>query len=152
MKQSQYIKIVLYNDGYTTNESLSGITLISLTSGGTLRYKQSGTTNIVEDTIAEATGTTFNDVVGSLSVSGSTAISVTVATGATHTYQIRVVDENNVLTTGLTYSSSNPTIATVNGTGLITGVSIGTTIITVGVANDTSIQPITIVLNVTVTN
>ena len=150
MKQSQYIKVVLYNDGYTTNESLSGITLISLTSGGTLRYKQSGTTNIVEDTFAQATTSSFNDIVGTISSSGSTSITVVSGgTGATHTYQIRVVDEKNVLTTGLTYSSSAPTKATVSGTGLITGVAVGTTVITIGVAGDTTVTPITI--NVTVT-
>lgn len=148
MKTWKYIRVVLYNDGYTTNESLQDIELISLNAEGTLKYKQSGTTNIVEDTIEQATDATFTDVVGTITASGSTTVTVTAETGASHTYQIRVVDENDVLTTGLTYSSSAPTKATVSATGLITGVATGNTVITISVTGDSTVTPIT--LNVTV--
>ncbi|MCK9447216.1 Ig-like domain-containing protein [bacterium] len=148
MKTWKYIRVVLYNDGYTTNESLQDIELIGLDADGTLRYKQSGSTNIVEDTIEQATDATFTDIVGTITASGSTTVTVTAETGASHTYQISVVDENDVLTTGLTYSSSAPTKATVSATGLITGVATGNTVITISVTGDSTVTPIT--LNVTV--
>lgn len=57
---------------------------------------------------------------------------VTVAAGASHTQQLSVLASNGInRTPSCTFVSSDPTKATVDSTGLVTGVAVGSTTITV---------------------
>jgi Bacterial Ig-like domain (group 2) len=57
---------------------------------------------------------------------------VTVAAGANHTKQLAVLASNGInRTPSSTFSSSDPTKATVDSTGLVTGVAVGTATVTV---------------------
>ena len=75
---------------------------------------------------------------------------VTVAAGASHTRQISVLASNGInRTPSSTYVSSDPTKATVSSTGLITGVAVGSTTITVTYDPPTG-PPLTDTVTVTV--
>lgn len=83
---------------------------------------------------------------------GQTALtSVTAAAGATKTSQLRVLGSNGINYTPLaTFSSSTPAKATVSASGLVTGVSAGSSVITASYLPAGEETPITGTASVTV--
>jgi hypothetical protein len=77
---------------------------------------------------------------------------VTAAAGAGKTKQLKVVDSNGQnVTAGCTFVSATPARATVSATGLVTGVSAGTSVITATYPNPTGGADRTDTVTVTVT-
>lgn len=102
---------------------------------------------------ASAGGVTSNIstviVTGTISILTSIAISPTttsIAPLATKQFTVICKDQgNNAMTCPtLTWTSSNPTVATVNSTGLATGITIGTTNITTSAEGITSMATMTV--------
>lgn len=89
----------------------------------------------------------------SFTVTGTpSSSSVTAAAGAGHTTQLKVTGSNGINYTPLaTYSSSNPSKATVSSTGLVTGVASGSATINISYLPAGSVSPITATANITVT-
>jgi hypothetical protein len=77
---------------------------------------------------------------------------VTAAAGANKTKQLKVVDSNGQnVTAGSTFVSATPARATVSATGLVTGVSAGTSVVTATYPNPTGGADRTDTVTVTVT-
>lgn len=78
-------------------------------------------------------------------------VAVTVAAGASHTAQLSVLASNGInRTPSSTYVSADPTKAIVNSTGLVTGVAVGSTTVTVTYDPPTG-APLTDIVTVNVT-
>jgi hypothetical protein len=87
-----------------------------------------------------------------LTVTGVPGVSITASAGASHTTQIKVMGDNGVNYTPLsTFTSGTPAKATVSPTGLVTGVSAGTSVITASYLPAGSGTPITGNVTITVT-
>ncbi|MEO6529225.1 MAG: Ig-like domain-containing protein [Gemmatimonadaceae bacterium] len=104
----------------------------TVSADGVVKGVAAGTTSIiatVDGVSGSSTVTVTNAPVKSVSVAPQAP---TVAIGSTTQLTPTVIDANDVVVTGrpVTWASSNTAIATVSGVGLVTGVGVGTAIIT----------------------
>ena len=112
---------------YTSNDE----TVATVTDAGVVTGVAVGTTTI---TIAATDGsnvsTTINVTVNGIDVTGITAEDVEVVTGETATITYTVAPAN-ATDQSVTFTSANTAIATVDANGVVTGVSVGETTITI---------------------
>jgi uncharacterized protein YjdB len=98
-----------------------------------VRYDNKRTFTAFKGTATFEQDVTFNEVPTLIPVATvtMTPTSATIASAATQQFTVTLVDEeSNTVTRPITYSSSNPSVATVDSTGLATGVAAGTATIT----------------------
>lgn len=90
---------------------------------------------------------------GSLAVTAATGdLSITATVGPDHTVQLKVMGNNGInYTPHCTFSSGTPAKATVSASGLVTGVSAGSSVITASYLPAGSAVPITGTASITVT-
>ena len=129
---------------YTSNDET-----IATVENGVVTGVAVGTTTI---TIAATDGSgvtaTINVTVNGIDVTGITAENVTVVTGETATISY-IVAPTNATDASVTFTSANTAIATVDADGVVTGVSVGETTITIASVSN---PEVTATITVTVTS
>ena len=129
---------------YTSNN-----TEIATVEGNVVTGVAPGNTTV---TIAATDGsnvsTTINVTVTGIDVTGITTSDVTVVNGQTATISYTVAP-NNASDPSVTFTSANTAIATVDASGVVTGVGVGTTTITIASVSN---PEVTATVNVTVTS
>ena len=123
-------------------------TIATVDANGLVTGVAAGNTTI---TIAATDGSnvtaTINVSVANIDVTEITASDVTMITGETATISYTVTP-SNATDSSVTFTSANPAIATVDASGVVTGVAIGTTTITIASVSN---PEVTATINVTVT-
>lgn len=94
----------------------AGTAIITVTTAD--RGRQATCSIQVNDTLVPVTGVTLDTTTSSLSIDGTVLLTA-------------IIQPINATSTGVTWSSNNESVATVNDTGLVTGHAVGTAIITV---------------------
>ena len=124
-------------------------TIATVNENGVVTGVAAGNTTI---TIAATDGsnvsTTINVTVTGIDVTGITAEDVTVVNGETATISYTVAP-TNASNQNVTFTSADETIATVDADGVVTGVAVGTTTITIASVSN---PEVTAEINVTVTS
>lgn len=126
--------------------STSSSAIGTITSGGVLTGVSAGTV-IVSYSVSGACGTgvrTYPVTVAGSTVTGTITGTTTVATGFTTNLY------NSV--SGGTWSSSNPSVATISASGVVTGVAVGTSVISYAVSGCSGIAYATTTVTVTAAN
>ncbi len=130
--------------GGTWSTSSAGIATIS--AAGVLTGVSGGTV-VISYSVSGACGTgvrTMAVTVTGSTITGTITGTTTVATGFTTTLY------NSV--SGGTWSSSNPSVATINTSGLVSGVAVGTTVISYAVSGCSGVAYATTIVTVTAAN
>jgi uncharacterized protein YjdB len=117
--------------GRTVNWTSLNPTVAAIDANGVVTGVAIGATVITAraDGITSQTNMSVQPLVSSVVLSPSSA---SVAVGATRSLTVTVSDKNGLALTGrsIAFSSSSPNVATVNGSGVVVGVSLGRAIIT----------------------
>lgn len=123
------------------NYSTSNAAVATVSSGGVITAKKAGTANI---TVTTADGSNISRTVSVTVLQYVTSISTTVSAPivyAGETFQLSASAEpNDASNKTLNYNSGNMSIATVNGSGLITAIKAGSTTITVSAADGSGVS------------
>ena len=128
---------------YTSNDE----TIATVTDAGVVTGVAVGETTItIAATDGSGTTGTINVTVNGIDVTGITAENVTVVTGETATISYTVAPET-ATDASVTFTSADETIATVDADGVVTGVGVGETTITIASVSN---PEVTAEINVTV--
>jgi uncharacterized protein YjdB len=132
--------------GITTYTS-SDPSIATISPLGVVTGLRPGTVTItakVGSLVTTSTVTVGNALAASLLATPSSA---TVSVSGTQTLVVTILDAAHQVLTGLpmTFTSSNPAIATVSATGVVTGVAAGTVTVTIGSGAVSQTVPITVV-------
>lgn len=112
--------------------SVSDASLASITQSGVITGVAPGTVTVTATSEGRSGSATLTVVPAPVNAVMLTAPSVTLVTERTMQLTVQLRDERGATLTGreVTYASANPAVATVSGTGLVTGVGAGATTIT----------------------
>ncbi len=126
------------NSGLVTGVASGTVTITATAMNGSITVTGTSVITVVPVLVPEATTVTVTPVTSTIMVGGTQQLTITVSDL-----------DGDATTTSSTFSSSNPLVATVSSTGMVTGVGAGTVTITATVVSEGSTFTGTAVVTVT---